>query len=149
MGVEGVYITRTCFRDEVSNRRRYYCRIVAHSLSHSLKDIHLLDAGCGSGTYARSLLEMGVGKITLLDASREMLDIAEEKLADAIKTKEIDTVVHSKLPELPFEEETFDAVMYNQTLHHLDTLGDGSNFPLLEKTLDTLRKFAHAIYSDF
>lgn len=104
------------------------------------KDIHLLDAGCGTGMYARSLLDMGVGKITLLDASREMLDVAEENLNEAIKIRKIDDVVHTILPNLPFNNDTFDSVMFNQSLHHLDNLGDGKYFPLLEQALENTRR---------
>ena len=49
------------------------------------QDLHVLDAGCGTGHHAKLLVEMGVGKLTLLDASHEMLSIAKLQLQDAIK----------------------------------------------------------------
>ena len=36
------------------------------------QDIHILDAGCGPGHYTKALIELGVGKHTLLDASPAM-----------------------------------------------------------------------------
>ena len=60
---------------------------------------------------------MGVGKITLLDASQEMLDVAEENLTEAIEGKKIDAVVKTTLPELPFTDGAFDSVMFNQVLN--------------------------------
>ena len=52
--------------------------------------------------------------MTLLDASAEMLAVAKEKLDYAIKDKRIDAVVKTTLPNLPFADRTFDAVMFNQ-----------------------------------
>ena len=78
------------------------------------QDIHVLDAGCGSGQYAKVLVDMGVGKISLLDASTEMLNIAKDKLKDAIQHNIVDACVEAVLPDLPFEDGIFDAVMYNQ-----------------------------------
>ena len=40
----------------------------------------MLDAGCGTGRYSKDLIDLGVGKITLLDQSLTMLEIAKEKL---------------------------------------------------------------------
>ena len=72
------------------------------------------DAGCGTGLYAKVLFEMGIGKLSLLDASPAMLFIAKVNLNDAIKQNIVDAVVEAKLPDLPFEDGIFDAVMFNQ-----------------------------------
>ena len=80
----------------------------------TLQDVHVLDAGCGTGRYAESLLRIGVGRITLLDACTKMLDVAKERLHDAIKQNKIDAVVEARLPDLPFEDGTFDAVLFSQ-----------------------------------
>lgn len=52
------------------------------------QNIHLLDAGCGTGQYSKALLEMGIGVITLLDASPQMLTIAKENLKKTYTTEE-------------------------------------------------------------
>ena len=80
---------------------------------YPLQDIHLLDAGCGTGQYAKALVDMGIGRISLLDASRDMLNVAETKLKDAITKNVVDVGIQAALPDLPFKEGTFDAVMYN------------------------------------
>ena len=72
----------------------------------------MLDAGCGTGHYAKELADMGVGKLCLLDASSEMLNIAKHKLEDKIKQNVVDAI-KAKLPDLPFVDGTFDAVMFN------------------------------------
>lgn len=100
-----------------------------------LKDIHLLDAGCGTGQPAKALLDHGIGKITLLDASKEMLTVAKEKLSHDIDDKRIDAIVETTLPNLPFADRTFDSVLFYQSLHHLDKFGDGRTYPVLEQAL--------------
>ena len=56
---------------------------------------------------------MGLGKITVLDASPEMLTVAKEKLNKAIKDKTAN-IVEASFPGFPFQDKTFDAVMFNQ-----------------------------------
>ena len=60
---------------------------------------------------------MGVGKLCLLDASTEMLNIAKHKLEDNIKHNVVD-IIKAKLPDLPFSDGIFDAVMFN----HVSTM---------------------------
>ena len=55
----------------------------------------------------------GLGKVTMLDASAEMLSIARDKLKIAIDDKIVDSIIEAKMPDLPFDDGTFDAVMYN------------------------------------
>ena len=43
-----------------------------------------------------------------------MLDVAKERLQDAIQQNRIDAVVEARLPDLPFEEGLFDAVLFSQ-----------------------------------
>ena len=79
-----------------------------------LSQIELLDAGCGTGTYAEAV-ESKVGAITLLDASEAMLAVARQKLGSAERFE-----YHvGQLQDLPFADSSFDAVMTNQVLHHV------------------------------
>lgn len=100
------------------------------------QNIHLLDAGYGTGQHSQALLKMGIGEITLLDASPQMLTVAKEKLKsrEYTKHKRVHTIV-AAFPPFPFKDASFDAIMFNQSLNHLDDIRDGKNYPKLEQTL--------------
>jgi SAM-dependent methyltransferase len=87
-------------------------------------EARMLDAGCGTGSFAAALASH-VGHLTMLDASAEMLAEAELKLADTPDAAPVDAH-QGTLQALPFEDASFDAVMTNQVLHHLgDRAGSG------------------------
>ena len=73
----------------------------------------MLDAGCGTGNYSKALIDMGVGKITMMDGSPHMLDVARNKLKDAIENKVVDQVVEARMPPLPFADGSFDVVLFS------------------------------------
>ncbi len=86
-----------------------------------LGSTRLLDAGCGTGSYAAAV-EPHVGSLTLLDASEGMLSKARQKLADVDRSE----FHQGQLQHLPFDDSSFDAVMTNQVLHHIgDAEGGG------------------------
>ena len=85
------------------------------------RSARLLDAGCGTGSYAAAV-EAHVGSLTLLDASEDMLLRAREKLADADGAE----FHQGWLQQLPFDDSSFDAVMTNQVLHHIGDDDGGS-----------------------
>lgn len=89
-----------------------------------LADMTLLDAGCGTGNYARALLPH-VLRIEALDRSAGMLEVAGRKLADAVEDGRV--VLHRgsiEAPSLP--DASVDGIMINQVLHHLSDGPDGS-----------------------
>ena len=77
------------------------------------QDLHVLDAGCGTGNYAKALIEHGVGHVTLLDASSGMLEKAKAKLSDDIDSGKVKDVVEATMPPIPFPDASFDVVMFN------------------------------------
>ena len=99
-----------------------------------LRDTRLLDAGCGTGSYAAAV-ERFVGSLALLDASEGMLSRAREKLT------EVDRVEfhHGQLQQLPFEDSSFDAVMTNQVLHHVGD-DEGAGWSEHEKVFAEYRR---------
>lgn len=79
-----------------------------------------MDAGCGTGNYAKYFLEYGIGVVSLLDASVAMMDKAKAKLEIEIKAGKIGSIVQATLPEIPFEDGTFDVVVFNTVSCHIN-----------------------------
>ena len=82
----------------------------------------LLDAGCGTGNYSQVLLPR-VGHIKAVDLNQGMLDIAAEKLKAYVDQGKIQ-FHQASIDALPFENQSFDAIIINQVLHHLDSNPD-------------------------
>ena len=90
-----------------------------HAFYPYSQDVHVLDAGCGTGNYAKALIDYGVGKVTLMDASHNMLSKARDKLKDAIDKKIVDQVIEAILPKIPVEDGTFDMVLYSLVRYYI------------------------------
>jgi ubiquinone/menaquinone biosynthesis C-methylase UbiE len=96
--------------------------IIAGSLAalrKPLAEIELLDAGCGTGAYSAALVSR-VGRLTAVDLSEGMLAIARAKL-EVAKRDGRAALRHGSITALPFPDAAFDAVMFNQVLHHLES----------------------------
>ncbi len=91
-----------------------------------LSEIHLLDAGCGTGAYSQAMLSR-IGRIDAVDLNDGMLAVARGKLADDETAGRV-AFHQAGIDALPFADETFDAAMINQVLHHLEDGADPS-FP--------------------
>lgn len=83
-----------------------------------LHQLSLLDPGCGTGAYSAALVDR-VGRITGLDLSDGMLQVARAKLAPWIERGTVE-LRKGSITAMPFAEASFDAVMFNQVLHHLE-----------------------------
>ena len=59
------------------------------------------------------MIKHGIGKVTLLDASEEMLNKARDKLKDAVKQNIVVDIVKSVMPTLPFEDNSFDVILFS------------------------------------
>jgi SAM-dependent methyltransferase len=86
-----------------------------------LDTMRVLDAGCGTGNYCDAIAHH-VAHVTGFDRSPEMLSVAARKLA-AHRSGAV-RLVTGELRALPFTAGTFDGVIINQVLHHLDRSGD-------------------------
>ncbi len=79
---------------------------LAFSLFKPLPGMKILDVGCGTGNFSIKLAEMGC-KVTGIDVSEEMLNIAREK----IKEKGLDIEVYKMdVYQLDFADNSFEAV---------------------------------------
>jgi len=79
---------------------------------HSDSPIQALDAGCGTGRQAKLLADLGA-RVVGVDATREMLDIAAEKIPDA-------ELQIGSLDALPCEDNSFDLAVASLAICHLD-----------------------------
>jgi ubiquinone/menaquinone biosynthesis C-methylase UbiE len=94
--------------------------IIRRLLSHNplpLSEQVLVDAGCGTGQYTAALID-SVQHIQAIDLNPGMLAVAGNKLQAQIAAGNID-LHQGAIDELPIDDESADAVMVNQVLHHL------------------------------
>ena len=93
----------------------------------------VLDAGCGTGNYARALLPH-VARIEALDRSAGVLEVAARKLANAIAEGRV--VLHrGSIDALPLADGAVDGVIINQVLHHLPDDAE-AGWPAHRRVLD-------------
>src|SRR5438093_10924406 len=74
----------------------------------SLPPARTVDVACGTGFLTRCLR----GRVTLLDASADMLAIAASRRPDAER-------IHAEAPPLPFADASFERVFSSQFYDHL------------------------------
>lgn len=102
-----------------------------------ISDMRLLDAGCGTGAYAQSLVEH-VRHIDAVDLNDGMLAVARAKLAGEVEEGRI-AFHRAGIDALPFADESFDAAMINQVLHHLEDGADPA-FPAHEAVIAEMHR---------
>ena len=97
---------------------------------------HVLDVGCGGGNYTLKLLErMPDLNVTLVDLSREMLDLAVRRVRP--KTTGTLELIQSDIRDVDFEKGRFDIVLASAVLHHLRA--DGEWQAVFQKLHDALK----------
>ena len=92
----------------------------------------ILDAGCGTGQFAE-LLAGHVKQVEGIDTSSEMLVAARNRLGRLKNAR----LAEASIEQLPFEDDTFDGVVLNQVLHHLD---DADPWPKHQQVFGELRR---------
>ncbi|MFQ5785036.1 MAG: class I SAM-dependent methyltransferase [Alphaproteobacteria bacterium] len=95
-------------------------------LDKPLGALAVLDAGCGTGAYSETIVGR-VGRVAALDMSSGMLETARAKLRRQEAAGRI-AFHRGSIADLPFDDESFDGVMINQVLHHLDD-DAGAGYP--------------------
>lgn len=89
---------------------------LAFKMIHVEKGMNILDVGCGTGNFSIKLTKMGC-KVTGIDISDNMLDIARKKAAE----ENLDIkFLHMDLNDLKFEENEFDAVFSMAAFEFID-----------------------------
>lgn len=88
------------------------------------ESLEVLDLGCGTGTVSRAVKNAYTkAKLTCLDISGNMLEIAGGKLSDSPDT----TYINSDFYKFNFDKK-YDAVVSSLALHHLVTKEDKLEF---------------------
>jgi len=83
----------------------------------NVRELAVLDLGCGTGRHALWLAEMGA-RVTAVDMSSGMLDKARCKPG----AREVEFIVHDLHEPLPFDNGRFDLVLSGLVLEHLQDL---------------------------
>ena len=90
-------------------------------LPADLRGAVVVDAGCGSGRYARHALARGAACVHGVDLSPEMLAKAAEVLADAEGASRVE-LVQGSLDDLPLAEGIADLTLCGLAIGHLEAL---------------------------
>lgn len=111
------YADREWSRLESGAQHRLEYLVTMHALRRHLPAagpaMHILDAGGGPGRYTIALIEMGY-RVTLLDLSPRLLDIAQRRLAELPSPVQarIEGVVEGSITDLSqFPDGAFDATL--------------------------------------
>lgn len=72
----------------------------------------IIDIGCGMGSFSKYFLPFEPRSITLMDASEGMLNKAKDKLQPVLPSTNL-SFKHVILPDMPYEDHSFDAAMIN------------------------------------
>lgn len=92
----------------------YYERPAILALAGEVNGLDVLDAGCGGGAHSAALKEKGA-RVTGFDKSKQLLDIARQRLGPDVPLIEADL---SKV--LPLKSASFDVVLSALALHYLE-----------------------------
>lgn len=94
--------------------RRRWKRRVELLTSHITPGMNVLEIGCGTGYYTKELEKTGA-KITAIDISPDLLEVAKSNVKSDHVIFMIDNAYHMSLGD-----ETFDTVVGISVLHHLE-----------------------------
>ena len=101
------------------------------STPRPLAEQTILDGGCGTGNYIEAL-QGKVGRLEGLELNQGMLGKATAKFQHHPNIR----LTQGSLTKLPYEDMSFDGMMCNQAIHHLDSpSADRDNFPMLSQMM--------------
>lgn len=113
-----------------------YQSILAHiQQSKSKGELHILDVGCGDGSFIESAIMTGLtGRFIGIDLSWSMITMANKKL----KTKTVQLLVADAF-NIPLKEDIkFDIIHIDSVLHHLIGKTRSQSMQMVERLLKKL-----------
>ena len=106
------------------------------------KNANILDLGCGTGLELDFYFKLNPSaKVTGIDLAPRMLAALKEKLSD----KNI-TLIQGSYFDVPFSENTYDAAVSVESLHHFTK---NEKVPLYRKLCKTLKTGGYFILTDY
>jgi DNA/RNA-binding domain of Phe-tRNA-synthetase-like protein/ubiquinone/menaquinone biosynthesis C-methylase UbiE len=105
---------------ENSPYNAHYDRPAVFATLGPVAGMHVLDAACGPGLYAKELLARGAS-VTAFDASPAMLELAKANTAKSSTAGVAVQIDRAVLGEpLPYEDGAFDAIVCALAIHYAD-----------------------------
>jgi SAM-dependent methyltransferase len=101
------YWTSPAGQERLKRRQQVYAAQVSAGMN-------VLELGCGSGDFTKTLAETKA-RITAVDISSNLIECARKKVPDANVTFKVENAY-----DLNYPDHTFDAVIGNSILHHLE-----------------------------
>ncbi|WP_295893423.1 class I SAM-dependent methyltransferase [uncultured Vibrio sp.] len=103
-----------------------------------VKDMDVIDMGCGSGIYAQWLLEHSVKSLTCTDLSQEMVSLVKRTFGD-----KVNAYVQDVANGLPLEaDNSADVIICPLVLHYIDDLS-----PVFKDIHRVLRTGGYMVFS--
>ena len=93
---------------------------IAEKTKRGVDTLRILDAGAGTGNYSTELAK-GVKEVVCFEFNEGMLSVLKKRAAE----QGIDNITAMKgslFDKLPFDDGSFDVIIFNQVTHHLDDI---------------------------
>lgn len=109
------FADRYAARIETKPHNAYYERPATLSLLPDVKDLHVLDAGCGPGIYTAWLLDHGA-QVVAIDVTPRMVELTQQRVGSRAQVHCADLTKRLEFAE----DETFDLVVAPLVLDYIE-----------------------------
>lgn len=124
-------------RERKNNANILFEKPALFSLLPELKGKRILDLGCGYGENCMEFVKMGAAKVTGIDISKKMLEVAQQENSD-----EKITYLNIPMEDINTLNEKYDVIVSSLALHYIQDF-DG----ICKKVFDLLEENGFFIFS--
>lgn len=124
-------------RERKNNANILFEKPALFSLLPDLKGKRILDLGCGYGENCMEFVKMGAAKVTGIDISKKMLEVAQQENSD-----EKITYLNIPMEDINTLNEKYDVIVSSLALHYIQDF-DG----ICKKVFDLLEENGFFIFS--